>query len=165
MREAAELADDVAMLGGVIELQAGALQVLRRHLQRAVRIEFHRQVLIGDGFAVLERQHDERLLDNEEAAPAAGDQFAGKGERLGVAGERLAALAVDLARKLIEHDDEGDLLRTGQLRKIPRGRARFIDPIPPRVADVGIDGFGRPKPIVRRCSSGWSSHALRSPNQ
>ena len=91
---------------------------------------------------MLERQHDERLLENEEAAPAAGDQFSGKGKRPGVAGERLAALAVDLARKLIEHDDEGGLLRAGQLRRIPRGRARFIDPIPHVSADAGIDGFG-----------------------
>ncbi len=144
--EAAELADDVAVFGGVVELVAGGFQMVRRHFQRALGIELDRHVLIGDDLAVLEGQHDEGLLGHEEASPMA-DKLAGDGKRGGIAGKGFAAVAVDLARELVEQDDKRDLLAAGERRKLPVGVAGGEGVGPPGVADMGVGLRRRAEPL------------------
>ena len=80
MREAAELADDVAVLGGKIEVHPGRLDEIGRRDEDALGKQQDGEILVDDVLAVREGQKDEGLLDGIELRPlAALDQLPGDG--------------------------------------------------------------------------------------
>lgn len=97
MRKAPEAGDDVAVTNGVIERD--------RIPERAEQGDG--AVLILATFGMLERKVKERSLDRpKRMVEASVERPPRDGERLRVARESASSAAVDVARKLIENDDE-----------------------------------------------------------
>src|SRR5688500_431633 len=101
MGKAAEALHDVAMRDGIAMRIRGLLE-RRQWLGQLARPE-----LIGERFAVLERQVKEESLDREHAPV----EFPGDGvprclQGKPVCGKGARATAEDMARKLVQHEDE-----------------------------------------------------------
>src|ERR1700735_1908222 len=96
MREASESADHIAMLRGI----AGHFLAQRRE-------QAHGFVLVGENFRVLEWQIYEHPLDlAKHPIDAACERGAGDLARLGIGRERLWRIAVEIARELVEQEDQ-----------------------------------------------------------
>jgi len=107
MREPAEAGDDVVVALGVVEKTLVILAPRGRDCAAEAPEGFDRQALQRDVLGVLERQVEERAGGRDEAAvERRGDAVGGETLRRRVLREGRAAIPVNVARELIEHDDE-----------------------------------------------------------
>ena len=107
MREAAEAGNDVPVVAGVRRLFSGKIlegrEAFRIELFRHANREFLRREIFG----MLQRHVVEGPLQQTDfAVHAPVDGVQRQGERPVVAGERSGAPPVDIARELVEHDDQ-----------------------------------------------------------
>jgi len=73
------------------------------------REQGNRAFLVGQRLAVLERQIDEQFLDSGQVlVPPIGERRFGQSACLRVAGEGLGFAAKEVARKLVEKDQQGE---------------------------------------------------------
>jgi len=143
VRVAAEARDDVEML-------LRPRQRLGEPFGRQLAEQAQRFVLVGHLLGVLERQVGEPALERRQLQVAAvGDQLPGDRQRRGIAGERTRAVAVHVARELVEQQDQRQRaarVAVGPVRQLAAQR-RF-DRGAEAVADQAVGGrrLAEPEP-------------------
>ena len=144
MREAAETGDDFMVTAGVIKKAVAPWMFGgQRGKQR------QRTLLIGQRFAVFERQIDEDFFDGQERpVPAFADGRHGQLQRLRIAGECPGVAAKEVARELVEHDQQrAQALRFVRPRSQSAGQ-RSLDDGQETRADLRIETLILAKPLA-----------------
>lgn len=134
------------MLCGEVELAPCAFDERLRRPQRPFGKELYAEILVGNIFAVLEWQEHKTLLAVMKAAPSAIDERCRNFSCLGVIGKCFARGTEDISRKLIEENNEGDLLLTGKIVQVPFDTSGFANSRTEIVANmvVGLVRFFKP---------------------
>ena len=141
MGEAPEARDDRVVLLGVLHERRGVARILRRGAGRERVEEGQRALLLRRRLGVLEGEVEEGAGEpGHRAVVTAGDGAVGDAPRDGVGGEGPRAVAVHVARELVEQDDQREGLAGALLPReelVGRGRR---DEVAEALGELAVEG-------------------------